>query len=64
MSEASPEETSGPEESDGGVGAVASPGDMSPYATSGGVACGHVRAQGRRLINPASPSRAYRSRQK
>ena len=36
MSEARPEETSGPEESDGGIGAVASPGGMSPYATGGG----------------------------
>ena len=37
MSEASPEETSGPAGSDGGIGAVASPGGMSPYATGGGV---------------------------
>ena len=36
MSEASPEETSGPEGSDGGDGAVASPRSMSPYATGGG----------------------------
>ena len=36
MSEASPEKTSGPEGSDGGIGAVASPGGMSPYATGGG----------------------------
>ena len=36
MSEASPEETSGPEGSDGGIGGAASPGGMSPYATGGG----------------------------
>ena len=36
MSEVSPEGTSGSEGSDGGIGAVASPGGMSPYATGGG----------------------------
>ena len=36
MIEASPEETSGPEGSDGGIDAVALPGGMSPYATGGG----------------------------
>ena len=36
MSEASPGEASGPEKSVGGIGAVASPGGMSPYATGGG----------------------------
>ena len=38
MSEASPEEASGPEESAGGIGAVESPGGVSPYATG----CGGV----------------------
>ena len=36
MSEANPEEASGPEESDGGIGAPTPPGGMSPYATGGG----------------------------
>ena len=36
MSEANPEEASGPEESDDGIGAPTLPGGMSPYATGGG----------------------------
>ena len=34
--EANPEETSSPKRSDGGIGAEASPGGISPYATGGG----------------------------